>query len=232
MVATSLQRQLRRIGPWSRATRQLPPCQVAQRRDRHEHGYSLIEFMIAAAITTAVLGSTIMLATQIQQAYGTQLDDATVEQEARYALEWIATDLRSAGSDPYLVIPSEQEVWIDPNGGADTDDSIRIQADINPSDGDIADAGENVTIAFDSVNSVITRQDSNSPVDATAVAMTETIITDLSFTWLDSSRAVTPNSLSVAYVQVQVTARSRARNPGTGAFTTSTLATEVRLRTR
>lgn len=188
--------------------------------------------MIAAAITAAVLGSTIMLATQIQQAYGTQLDDAIVEQKARYALDWIAMDLRSAGSDPYRVIPSEQDIWIDPNGCADTDDSIRVQADINPSDGDIADAGENVTIAFDPVNSVITRQDSNSPIDATAVAMTETIITDLSFTWLDSSRAVTPNSLSVAYVQVQVTARSRARNPGTGAFTISTLATEVRLRTR
>jgi len=188
--------------------------------------------MIAAAITAAVLGSTIMLATQIQQAYGTQLDDATVEQEARYALDWIAMDLRSAGSDPYLVIPSEQDIWIDPNGGADTDDSIRVQADINPSDGDIGDARENVTIAFDPVNSVITRQDSNSPVDATAVAMTEPIITDLSFTLLDTSRTVTSNSLSVAYVRVQVTAQSRARNPATGAFTTSTLATEVRLRTR
>ena len=33
-------------------------------------------------------------------------------------------------------------------------------------------------------------------------------------------------------IQVQVTAQSRARNPNTGQFTTSTLATEVRLRTR
>ena len=188
--------------------------------------------MIAAALTSLVLGSTVMLATQIQQAYGTQLDDATVEQEARFALEWIARDLRSAGSDPYGIIPVEQEVWLDPNGGADTDDSIRVQADINPPDGDIADERENVTIAFDSVNSVITRQDSNSASDTSAVAMTEPFFTDLSFTFLDSSRTATATSSLVAYVQVQVTAQSRARNPFTGAFTTSTLSTEVRLRTR
>jgi prepilin-type N-terminal cleavage/methylation domain-containing protein len=215
-------------------------CRGAQRPDLNERGFTLIEFMIAAALTAIVLGSTVMLATQIQQAYGTQLDDATVEQEARYALEWIARDLRSAGSDPYSIIPPEQEVWLYPNGGADCDasisgqqgDSIRVQADINPPDGDILDPLENVTIAFDAANNVITRQDSNDPDDATAVAMTEAIITDLCFTHLNSARAATADSKVVAYVQVQVTAQSRGRNLYTGEFTRSTLATEVRLRTR
>ena len=31
-----------------------------------------------------------MLATQMQQAYSTQLDDATVEEEVRFSLDWIA----------------------------------------------------------------------------------------------------------------------------------------------
>ena len=214
-----------------RTAKPLLAWRVPQRPDLNEDGFTLIEFMIAVALTTIVLGSTIMLATQIQQAYGTQLDDATVEQEARYALDWIARDLRSAGSDPYLIIPVEQEVWLDPNGGTDTDDSIRVQADMNPPDGDILDQRENVTIAFDSANSVITRQDFNAP-DTSAVAMTEAIFTDLSFTFLDASRTVTASSPLVAYVQVRVTAQSQARNPITGAFTTSTFATEVRLRTR
>ena len=197
-----------------------------------EGGFTLIEFMIAAAISTMVLGGVVALATQIQQAYGTQLDDVAVEQEARYALDWIVRDLRSAGSDPYEIVDSTEEIWLDPNGGADTDDSIRIQADVNPPDGDILDERENVTIAFDSVKGVITRQDANDPDDATAVAMTEAIFTDLSFTPLDASRAATASSQLVAYIQVQVTARSRARNPVTGEYTTSTLATEVRVRTR
>lgn len=203
----------------------------ARRIDLDERGFTLIEFMIAATLTTIVLGSTLMLATQIQQAYGTQLDDATVEQEARYALEWIARDLRSAASDPYDVIADEQEVWLDPNAGADTNDSIRVQADINPPDGDILDEGENVTIALDPVSNVITRQDDNA-ADPAALAMTEAIVTDLSFTFLNASRAVTTTSKLVAYVQVQVTAQSRGRNLYTGAFTSSTLSTEVRLRTR
>ena len=210
---------------------------AASRQSRRRHpdnecGFTLIEFMIAGALTTIVLGSTVMLASQIQQAYETQLDDAAVEQEVRYALDWIARDLRSATRDPYFIIPDEQEIWLDPNGGLDTDDSIRVQADINPPDGDINDARENVTIAFDPVTGVITRQDSNDPDDATAVAMTEAIITDLSFTFLNAARAVTTSSRMVAYIQVQVTAQSRGRNLYTGEFTSSTLATEVRLRTR
>ena len=205
-------------------------CRGAQRPDLGERGFTLVEFMIAAALATIVLGSTVTLATQIQQSYGTQLDDTAVEQEARHALDWIARDLRSAGSDPYLIIPVEQEVWLDPNGGTDDDDSIRVQADTNPQDG-VLDDGEDITIAYDSANSVITRQD-NLAADPSAVAMTEAIFTDLNFTFLDASRTATTNSQLVAYVQVQVTAQSRARNPITGVFTTSTLGTDVHLRTR
>jgi Tfp pilus assembly protein PilW len=204
--------------------------QPRRRRLHGEGGFTLVEFMIAAALTSVVLGSTMMLATQIQQSYGTQLDDATAEQEARYALEWIARDLRSAGSDPYQIIAPAQDVLIDPNGGADGDDSIRVQADINPPNGVLAD-GEDLTIAFDAANNVITREDSLAANPA-AVAMTEPIVTDLSFTLLDASRNATANAELVAFVQVQVTVQSRGRNQNTNAFTTSTLGTDVRLRTR
>ena len=231
MVATFTRRRRQRGDPFRRTAPQAARCPVAHRSALSEGGFTLIEFMIAAALTSVVLGSTMMLATQIQQAYDTQLDDVSAEQEARYALEWIARDLRSAGSDPYLIIPDEQEVWLDPNGGADTDDSIRFGGDINPPDGVLDDDGEDITIAFDAANSVITRQDHNA-ADPTAIAMTEPIITDLSFTFLDASRTATAISSLVAYVQVQVTAQSRARNVNTGAFTTSTLTTDVRLRTR
>ena len=230
MIATLMRRRRHQGEPLRRTAPQARPRPIAQRSAPSEGGFTLVEFMIAAALTSVVLGSTMMLATQIQQAYDTQLDDATAEQEARYALEWIARDLRSAGSDPYLIIPAAQEVWIDPNGGADGDDSIRFQADINPPDGLLAD-GEDLTIAFDAANNVITREDSLAANPA-AVAMTEPIVTDLSFTLLDAARNATANAQLVAYVQVQVTVQSRARNANTGAFTTSTLGTEVRLRTR
>jgi type IV pilus assembly protein PilW len=194
-----------------------------------DQGFTLVEFMIAALVMSFVLGSTVMLAMQMQQAYSTQLDDVALEQEARYALDWIARDLRSAGSDAYYQINASQEFFIDPNGGADPDDSIRFQADINPPDGVLDDPGENVTIALDPVNRVITRLDTNAAVTET---MTDAIFTDLQFTFLDSTRTVTANPQVVAYVRVRVTAQSRAWNPNIGAFPSSTLSTEVRLRTR
>ena len=199
-----------------------------------ESGFTLVEFMISSLIMMIVMGGTLLLATRIQEGYQFQTDDTVVEQEARYALDWIARDLRSAGSDPYNIIANNQGIFLDPNGGANNDDSIRIQADISPNgpDGDIGDAGENITIALDTVNRVITRADTNSAAPA-AVAMTDTIFTDLSFTFLDASRTVTATSDLIAYIQVQVTARSRGRNAqAAGGFTTATLGTEVRVRTR
>jgi prepilin-type N-terminal cleavage/methylation domain-containing protein len=139
----------------------------------NESGFTLVEFLIASLILAIVLGGTVTLATRVQQGYQFQLDDAVVEQEARYALDWIARDLRSADSDPYGVVPAALGVIIDPNGGAAADDSIRVQADIggNGPDGDIGDAGENITIALDAVNSVITRTDTNAA--AAAVPMSQ-----------------------------------------------------------
>jgi prepilin-type N-terminal cleavage/methylation domain-containing protein len=204
-----------------------------RRSSKSEAGFTLVEFLVATLIMSLVLGGTVGLANRISQGYQSQLDDSVVEQEARYALDWIARDLRSAGSDPYNVIAANQGIFLDPNGGADNDDSIRIQADINPANGVIAGAGtgENVTIALDLANRVITRADTG----AAATPMTDAIFTDLSFTYLDASRAVTATSDLVAYIRVQVTARSRGRNPSSataGGFTTATLGTEVRVRTR
>ena len=195
----------------------------------NDQGFTLVEFMIAALIMSFVLGGTVMLAMQMQQAYSTQLDDAALEQEARYALDWIARDLRSAASDAYYEVDEDQELFIDPNGGGDPDDSIQVQADINPPDGLIDDNGEDITIELDPITRIITRYDA---VADETEEMTDGLFTDLQFTFLDSTRTVTADPESVSYVQVQVTAESRAWNSNLGERPRSTLSTEVRLRTR
>ena len=214
---------------------------------RHgERGFTLVEFMIASAITVAVLGATVGLATQLQQGYSTQLDDATVEQEARFTLDWIARIMRSAGSNPYTITlspcsgtPAFQALDLDPNLNGIQDD-VRVQADINPPDGLIIgvagacttnpELGEDVTIAHDPATLVITRRDH--AVDAAGVTMTEPIFTELLFTYLDTARAATTTAATVAYAQIRITGRSRAFNPITQEFPTSSLETEVRLRVR
>ena len=60
--------------------------------------------------------------------------------------------------------------------------------------------------------------------------MTEPIITELEFTYLDSARNVTANADLIAYVQVQVTGRSKTYNTILGEYPETTLNTEVHVR--
>jgi len=190
------------------------------RRASRDAGFTLVEFLIASAIITAVLGSTVLLATQMQRVYGTQLDDTTVEEELRFALDWIARDLRSTGNNPYGIAGLTA---LQITG----DNQIRIQADVNPPDGDITDGDEDVTITI--AGTTITRTNHN--VAAAAVVMSEPVIADLEFIYLDSDRVVTADPDEVAYVRVRVTGRSQAFSSLVGGFTETTLETEVRLRT-
>jgi Tfp pilus assembly protein PilW len=213
-------------------------------RRRDDAGFSLVEFLIAAGIAVAMLGSAVALASQVQRSYGTELDDVAAQEEGRFALDWIGRLLRSAGNNPYDITVSGcpaagtafQALRFDPDLDGLPDD-VRIQADVNPANGLLAglagtctEAGEDITIAHDAVNSVITRRDN--AVDAAPQAMTDRVFTNLTFTYLDRARAVTADPDAVAYVQTSVTVRSRARNPHTGQFTTTVMSTEVRLRTR
>ena len=205
-----------------------------RRSVRNNRGFTLVEFMIAMAITTAVLGGTVALASQIQQAYTSQLDDAALEQEVRYALDWIARYVRSAGSNPYGCPGAFQAVWMDPDGDG-ADDDIRLQADINPPNGVCTDSEENVTIAHNPATSVITLN-----TGAGAVDMTDPIITNLQFTYLDAARNPTVNEANVAYVGIAVTGQSEglsrsanSRDAETGlGFNQFTLSSEIRLRTQ
>jgi pilin/secretion family protein with methylation motif len=212
---------------------------------RDARGFTLVEFMIACLITTAVLGGTVMLASQLQQGYSTQLDEVLVEQEVRYALDWITRLLRSAGSNPYGVETSPcpevgtpfQEIRLDPDGDG-MDNDIRIQADISPPNGILGgnvagtctEEGEDVTIAYDADASTITLQDNN--IDDEPQAMTEPIITELEFIYLNSARNVTADPDLIAFVQVQVTGRSKTFNTILGEYPETTLNTEVHVRIR
>ena len=212
---------------------------------RDERGFTLVEFLIAAAIMTAVLGGSVMLASQIQQAYSTQLDDSTVEEEVRFTLDWIAQALRNAGSNPYNIdslatsCPAGgtfTELASDPNANM-ADDDIRIHADINPPNGllggpsgNCLEKNEDITIALDPVEMWITRHDNS--MESAPVVMTEPVISGLEFIYLDSNRAVTTNPNQAAWVRVRVTGQPPSYSAQLGAGRTTTLETDVRVRTR
>ena len=113
-----------------------------------ESGFSLIELLIVTAMTGVIMGAAVTIATSVQRTYQHQLHDVAVEQEARYALDWMSRTIVSAGSNPYSVnitnCPavgiSVMPIRLDPDGDGIHDD-IRIQSDAGRPNGLIVGAG-------------------------------------------------------------------------------------------
>ena len=203
-----------------------PASPLPGRAARHERqrGFSLIELLIATLVGSAMLGAALLITDQVSRGYTSQLDGAMVQEEARFALDWIEEALRSAGSNPYGIAASNcpaagtafLAIRRDPNGNAVMDD-IRIQADVNPPNallGGLAAAcgepGEDITIAHDPAAQAITVVDNN--LGGAPTPMTDGLITQLQFTHLDASRVVTANENAIAFVQVAVTAQGPNRD--------------------
>jgi type II secretory pathway component PulJ len=213
-------------------------------RRTREAGFSMLELLVATAVTVGVLGATALLANQVQARYRTELDVAAVRAEAQFALDWIVRDLRAAGSNPYRVSVSDcpasgtdfQAIRLDPNGNGVQDD-IRIHADVNPSNGVLGgvagactEANEDLSIAHDPVNRVVTRRDHNA--GNTAVPMSDSVITALRFTYLDAMQAPTTSDLAVSFIGVEVTAETRTPDPRTGQPVSVTVRDRLRVRLR
>ena len=211
---------------------------------RDERGFSMIELMIAMLVSMLVLGSAASVISAVQSTYAHQMDDATVEQEARFAMDWIRRTIEQAGSNPYSVSVTDcpsagtavQSVRMDPDGDGLPDD-IRIQADAGIPDGLIVgsvgsctQANEDVTIAHNPANNTITRFDRGT--DAGPIAWTDGVFTGLQFQYLDSSMTWTAFSGAVRIVRVTITGRSRSARPGMNEGATFTLESDIRLKSQ
>ena len=213
-----------------------------------EVGFTLVELLLAVSLAMIVIGTAVAIAADMQRVYGHALDDTAARQEARYALDWMARVVAAAGSNAYGIgaaappacegIPFEA-LNLDPDGNGVHDD-LRVHADINPPNGVLVgdpangvacdESGEDVTIAIDRGDRVITRRDL--ATDAGPLPATDAVFTDLRFTYFTAERLETTLPGEVAVVRIAVTAESRARHPVTGRFTRFTYRRDVRIRSR
>ena len=203
----------------------------------------MVELLIAMLITTVVLGGAVSVVAGAQNTYRHQLDDVAVEQEGRFALDFIRNTIEPAGSNAYAVTVTQcpsantlvQGIRMNPDGVNGNDD-IRIMADVGIPDGLIvgaagcttanSEANEDVTIARSGAGA-ITRYDRGT--DAAPVAWTDTIFTSLLFEYFDGNMVTTASAGSVRVVRVTLTGQSRKMGD-TGEAATFTLKTDVRLR--
>jgi hypothetical protein len=213
-------------------------------RAAYPEGYSLVELLLAMTVGLILMGSALLVTQQTTRTSNVLLNGSATQEEVQYAIEWITTTLRSAGANPYGITsgacPVTNTVFtpiqLDPNGTGRAD-NIRIEADLNPPNGLLGGAagacsegGEDLTIAHDLANLIITRRDNN--LDQAAVAMTDRVISSLRFAYLDAQRVATAVPAQVAYVQVSVTGQTITRDEYRGVPTTYTLSSEVRVRLR
>lgn len=207
---------------------------------RTEAGFTLLELLMAMTISTAIMGSIVVVTGQFQQSYYRQIEGASVQHEARFAIDQIVRDLKIAGNNPLTIstsaCPSSGNVFRavrrDPNAD-NVQNDIRIHSDLNGNkllggqSGSCNEAGEDVTIQLNTTDRVIQRRDNNTQM--AAVNITDSVITGLSFAYLNASRATTTSDAAVSFIQITVTATTPT---GIGQARSYTETAEVRVRTR
>ena len=119
--------------------------------DNRQKGFTLIELMVAMAISGMLMAVVAMAFTGQSKSYNSGQDIASLQQDMRSALDLMAQEIRMAGYDP--------------TGSADakisiaTSTNLRFTKDIGDgaggdSDGDTADANEDIRYAINTNNSL------------------------------------------------------------------------------
>src|SRR5262245_9320743 len=85
-----------------RAKRASPASERARGRDVRERGFSLIEMVVAVALTMVAVGSVFSLLDPAQGAFATGLEAADVQQRLRVAQNSLFDDFAMAGAGPQI----------------------------------------------------------------------------------------------------------------------------------
>lgn len=109
----------------------------AARRARRG-GFTLVELLVAMTLLTVVMGSLVSVITTVQRDYVRQRSRSDAMSALRGAEQMLGRVFRTAGADPRGI--GVVGIVAAPSGAG----SVRIRADFNPADGDVADPLEDV----------------------------------------------------------------------------------------
>ena len=126
-------------------------------------GFTLLELLVTVVVMGVVLGIVGQILVQTQTVYLNQREMIRAQQDVRFALHTFVRLLRMSGNDPLETPIGFQAIDPDPDGNTIWD-TIRIRADWNPADGDLADPDEDVRFTVN--NNILLIQQAS---DASAV---------------------------------------------------------------
>jgi type II secretory pathway component PulJ len=185
-------------------------------------GFSLVEMLISITLLTLLLGGVFNVVWRVEKGYANEKRVSAMQQNQRYTLEMMTKAIRNAGNNPEGI--ALDKLNLDPDGNQQYD-SIRIQSDCNPPDGDILDSEEDVQYRVS--NSQLLYRDG--PPGSAEVSIAGNI-QSLSFSAFDGDGNATTDPNLMSAIVITVTATAERRNLQTKTIPTQTLSTTVNLR--
>jgi type IV pilus assembly protein PilW len=185
---------------------------------KHEHGFSLIELMMAIAISGIVVGAVYGVYLVQQKSYFAQREIVAMQQSLRAAMQLIERDIRMAGYTPYeesaggiqTANTNTIRFTMDIHDGTDNDSDGRTDEfdEIGNGDDDTNDIGEDITYftadpdgdgLFD-----LFRRDNFLGADQILAYDVDA----LDFVYLDNNGSITSDLGKIRSVQVTMVART------------------------
>ena len=181
----------------------------------HEHGFTIVEVLVALVIAGVVMGAIFAVYSSQQKSYLKQERLAAMHQNARAAMHHMAREIRMAGCDPTgiagagILTANESLIRF-------TED-IRGKYDTSPPDGDTGDPNEDITYTLADVDgdgdSDLVR---NTGGGRMLVAEN---IRSLHFQYLDEDGNITGTLREIRFVEISLTAAT-ADNESISTLTT------------
>jgi len=178
---------------------------------RSEHGFSLVEMLIASMLLVVLGGSVLALLVEIEQVAGFQSDQQAALQNTLLGMDLVERLLRQAGNDPRdiglnalsLAAPNQVRACADLTGA-----SAPGSPDKGDADGDTNDSFEDVVIRRNSSADTLEVV----PAGGGVLAVAENI-TGFSINFFSDQGAPIPAGPSAVRARIALSGRSRTVNP-------------------
>ncbi len=192
----------------------------------NQDGFILLEFLISTLLLVLVSASIFQVMASTQQSAVYQNQVQTALQNSRTALEFVERCIRQAGNNPRKAVFQAVEIA--------SATEVRLRSDLtgaaagNPNmgdpDGDVLDAGEDVTVRYISAG----RRLELVPAGQAAQTIADNI-TGFSLLYFDAAGNATVVGANVRKVRITVTASTNVPDPKTGKPFSIRTATDVQI---
>lgn len=211
-------------------------------------GFTLVEMLISSMVLTLVGAGVFTLLNQGQNSFRSQKDMTAVVQQARIAMDLIATSLRSAGNDPQDIFSGETPPFSHSHSGLfpieiSGSGHIQINTDLTGSvtggatldrrgdpDGTLNQRNEKVVIRYDSSgNNLYMNIGDGEELLAKNISSFDFIYYDMAGALISSPAS---NENAIVQVHVELVADTADPDPTSGKIQTITLEAAVMLRSK